>query len=70
MDGRKVLQRNLLHQMRTKRFHVFIKHKETQHVHRMDMEFSNTDQRDKFIEDMPQTLEFIKCEKVSSFYRA
>jgi hypothetical protein len=56
--------------MRTKRFHVFIKHKETHHIHRMDMEFSNVEQRDKFIEDMPETLEFIKCEKVSSFYRA
>ena len=56
--------------MRTQRFHVYIKHKETQHLHRMEMEFCNIEQRDKFIEDMPEMLEFIKCEKVSSFYRA
>lgn len=55
--------------MRTKRFHVFIKHKETQHIHRMDMEFSNPVDQEKFIQNLPEVLEFIKCEKVSSFYR-
>jgi hypothetical protein len=55
---------------RSLRFHMFIKHKETQHVHRMDMEFSNSTERDKFVQDLPEVLEFIKCEKVSSFYRA
>jgi len=56
--------------MRTQRFHVFIKHKETQHLHRMDMEFSNSEDRERFINELPEVLEFIKCEKVSSFYRA
>ena len=55
---------------RTQRFHMFIKHKETQHLHRMDMEFCNTDQKERFIQELPEMLEFIKCEKVSSFYRA
>jgi hypothetical protein len=55
---------------RTKRFHMFIKHKETQHVHRMDMEFANSGEQEKFIQGLPEVLEFIKCEKVSSFYRA
>ena len=55
---------------RTKRFHMFIKHKETQHLHRMDMEFSNSEDQERFINELPETLEFIKCEKVSSFYRA
>ena len=55
---------------RTQRFHVFIKHKETQHLHRMDMEFSNIEDRERFIEDLPEVLEFIKCEKASGFYRA
>ena len=56
--------------MTPKRFHVFIKHKETQHIHRMDMEFSNIEDREQFIEDLQEVLEFIKCEKISSFYRA
>jgi hypothetical protein len=53
-----------------RRFHMFIKHKETQQLHRMDMEFSNSTEQDKFVQDLPEVLEFIKCEKVSSFYRA
>jgi hypothetical protein len=56
--------------MRTQRFHMFIKHKETQHIHRMDMEFSNIEDREQFIQELPEMLEFIKCEKISSFYRA
>jgi hypothetical protein len=56
--------------MRTQRFHMFIKHKETQQTHRMDMEFSNPIDQEKFIQELPEVLEFIKCEKVSSFYRA
>lgn len=53
---------------RVQRFHLFIKHKETQHVHRMDMEFSNSDQKEKFIHDLPETLEFLKCERMAKGY--
>jgi hypothetical protein len=49
---------------RSHRFHMFIKHKETNHLHRMDMEFSNSTEREKFIEDLPEVLEFIHCEKI------
>lgn len=53
---------------RVQRFHLFIKHIETQQVHRMDMEFSNSDQKEKFIHDLPETLEFLKCERMAKGY--
>lgn len=50
--------------------HMFIKHKETEKVHRLELQFKNYDQVNKFIADLPNTLKFIKYEKVSGFYRA
>lgn len=50
--------------------HMFIKHKETEKVHRLELQFKNYDQVNKFIKDLPDTLKFIKYEKVSGFYRA
>ena len=50
--------------------HMFIKHKETEHVHRMELRFKNYGEIDKFITELPETLQFIKYEKVSGFYRA
>lgn len=50
--------------------HMFIKHKKTEHVHRMELRFKNYGEIDKFVTDLPETLQFIKYEKVSGFYRA
>lgn len=53
---------------RAQRFHLFIKHKETQRIHRMDMEFSNSQDQEKFIQDLPETLQFLKCERMAKGY--
>ena len=50
--------------------HMFIKHKETEQVHRLQLKFKGYDQVDKFVSELPDTLQFIKYEKVSGFYRA
>ena len=50
--------------------HVFIKHVETERIHRVHLKFNHPDEIDRFVAEMPETLKFIKYEKVSSFYRA
>lgn len=50
--------------------HMFIKHRETNKVHRMHLKFKNYGEIDKFVTELPDTLKFIKYEKVSGFYRA
>jgi len=32
------------------------------------MEFSNSDDRERFIQELPETLEFLKCERMAKGY--
>lgn len=48
--------------------HMFIKHKETQAVHRLQLKFKGYDQINKFVKELPETLMFLKYERVAQGY--